>query len=130
MKLTDRAAFEQYVAEAQRRWAERTAGDRWVVSVGISECSIAKGARQTLDHLRLALEQAGIQAEVRQVGCAGWCWAEPYVEVQAPGAPPVIYQKITTDKVPELVDAMKRGTSRPIGRSASARISRSKVSHR
>jgi len=109
MKLTDRAAFEQYVAEAQRRWAERTAGDRWVVSVGISECSIAKGARQTLDHLRLALEQAGIQAEVRQVGCAGWCWAEPYVEVQAPGAPPVIYQKITTDKVPELVDAMKRG---------------------
>src|SRR5690606_26536897 len=109
MRLTDRAAFEQYAAEAERRWAERTAGDRWVVSVGISECSIAKGARQTMDHLRLALEQAGIAAEVRRVGCAGWCWAEPYVEVKAPGAPPVIYQKITTDKVPELVDAMKRG---------------------
>lgn len=109
MRLTDRAAFEQYAAEAERRWAERTAGDRWVVSVGISECSIAKGARQTMDHLRLALEQAGIASEVRRVGCAGWCWAEPYVEVKAPGAPPVIYQKITTDKVPELVDAMKRG---------------------
>lgn len=113
MRLTDRAAFEQYAAEAERRWAERSASDRWVVSVGISECSIAKGAQQTLDHLRLALEQAKLPAEVRQVGCAGWCWAEPFVEVQAPGAPPIVYEKITTDRVPELVAVLKQGETKP-----------------
>lgn len=109
MRLSDRTGFEEYAAAAAERWAELRAGDRWVVSVGISECSIAKGAHQTLDHLRLALEHDGIPAVVRRVGCAGWCWAEPFVEVQAPGAPPIVYQKITTDRVPELVAAMRRG---------------------
>src|SRR5690606_14699113 len=108
MVLTDRAAFERYAQEARERWEARTSGDRWVVSVGISECSIAKGADKTMAHPRLALEQAGIPAEVRQVGCAGWCFAEPFVEVQAPGAPAVIYQEITTDRVPTLVAAFKR----------------------
>lgn len=112
MALTDRPAFERYAFEARRRWAARAAGDRWVISVGISGCSLAKGADQTLTHLRLALEQAGLKAEVRQVGCAGWCWAEPFVEVQAPGAPPVVYQQITTDRVPSLVAALKRGEVR------------------
>ncbi|MBX6341033.1 MAG: SLBB domain-containing protein [Thermomicrobiaceae bacterium] len=109
MKLSDRAAFERYAADAAHRWAARSAGDRWVVSVGISECSVAKGAMETFEHLRLAIEQAGLQAEIRRVGCGGWCWAEPFVEVQEPGSPPVIYGNITTDRVPQLVSAMKRG---------------------
>jgi len=109
MRLTDRAEFERYAYDAERRWSARSSGDRWTVSVGISECSLAKGADQTLAHLRMAFEQAGMAADVRQVGCAGWCFAEPFVEVQAPGSPPIVYQNITTDRVPALVEALRRG---------------------
>lgn len=108
MRLTDRASFERYADDALRHW-EELRKSRLVVSVGISECSLSKGADQTMEHLRLALEQAGVKSEIRRVGCAGWCWAEPFVEVEAPGAPSIIYQQITTDRVPTLVDALKRG---------------------
>lgn len=108
-RLADRQAFERYAAQAQARWERLWAGDHWVISVGISECSIAKGALDTYRHLELLLGQEGIPATLRRVGCAGWCFAEPFVEVRAPGAPPVVYSNITTDRVPELVHALKRG---------------------
>ncbi len=109
MALNNRKEFEEYARNAVDRWNERQSGTRWSVSVGISECSLAKGAGKTFDHLRLALEQAGLDAELRSVGCAGWCWAEPFVEVRGPNYPGVVYVNITTDRVPELVGAMKRG---------------------
>jgi NADH:ubiquinone oxidoreductase subunit F (NADH-binding)/(2Fe-2S) ferredoxin len=109
MPLNSREDFERYVSAATQRWSDRMSGAGWVVSVGISECSLAQGAGKTLAHLRLALEQAGLNAELRQVGCAGWCWAEPYVEVRGPNHPAVIYTNITTDRVPELVSTIARG---------------------
>lgn len=109
MVLNSREEFERYASEQVKHWDERMSGSGWVVSVGISECSLARGADKTLAHLRLALEGAGIDAEVRQVGCAGWCWAEPFVEVRGPNHPPIVYANITTDRVPDLVAAFKRG---------------------
>lgn len=107
--LADRKAFEQYATELGDSWDALRSGETCVISVGISECSLSKGADKTLTHLRMLVEREKFKAQVRQVGCAGWCWAEPYVEVQSPGAPPIIYQKITTDKVPELFAAIQRG---------------------
>src|SRR4051794_3612649 len=106
MPLNNRDDFERYAADVRKSWSDRMSGAGWVVSVGISECSLARGAGKTLAHLRLALEQAGLNAELRQIGCAGWCWAEPYVEVRGPGHPAIVYTNITTDRVPELVSAM------------------------
>src|SRR5579875_41359 len=107
--LTDRKAFEEYAGKLGRDWESLRSSGTCVISVGISECSLSKGADKTLTHLRVLVEREGFKAEVRQVGCAGWCWAEPFVEVQSPGAPPVVYQKITTDKVPEFFASIQRG---------------------
>lgn len=109
MALNSREDFQQYAAVASERWSKRLSGRTWSVSVGISECSVARGAGKTFDHLRLALEQSGLNVELRRVGCAGWCWAEPFVEVSGPDHPPVVYENITTERVPDLVSAMKRG---------------------
>src|SRR6185312_16409318 len=109
MPLNSREEFEQYASDISDKWSSRMGGKQWVVSVGISECSLARGADKTLAHLRLALEQSGLKVELRQVGCAGWCWAEPFVEVRGPDHPGVVYMNITTDRVPNLVAAIKRG---------------------
>jgi len=108
-RLTDRQDFERYVAAVRDQWERLWAGDRWVVSIGISECSIAKGALDTYRHLTLLLSQEGIPAVVRRVGCAGWCFAEPFVEVRAPGGPPVVYSNIATEQVPDLMHALRCG---------------------
>lgn len=109
MALNSREDFTRYATTIKDRWAKQRAGSLWSVSIGISECSLARGAAKTLDHLRLSLERSGLQAELRQVGCAGWCWAEPFVEVTGPGHPPVVYANITTDRVPDLIAAIARG---------------------
>jgi NADH:ubiquinone oxidoreductase subunit F (NADH-binding) len=109
MALNSRDEFKKYADAAADRWSRRLDGAHWSVSVGISECSLAKGAAKTFDHLRMALEQSGLDAELRTVGCAGWCWAEPFVEVTGPNHPPVVYMNITTDRVPDLVSAIRRG---------------------
>uniref|UniRef100_A0A7C1XQ70 NADH-quinone oxidoreductase subunit F n=1 Tax=Thermomicrobium roseum TaxID=500 RepID=A0A7C1XQ70_THERO len=112
-RLCDRAAFEQYAAQAEQRWETLWSGDRWVISVGISECSIAKGALETYRHLELLLSDGHIPAVLRRVGCAGWCFAEPFVEIKVPGQPPIVYGWVTTDRVPDLLDALRRGELRP-----------------
>lgn len=107
--LTDRRAFESYVTAARSRWERLWSGDQWVISVGISECSIAKGALETYRHLELVLAAGHIRAVLRRVGCAGWCFAEPFVEVKMPDSPPIVYGWVTTERVPELIDGLRRG---------------------
>jgi NADH:ubiquinone oxidoreductase subunit F (NADH-binding)/(2Fe-2S) ferredoxin len=113
MKLTDRAAFEQYSQRSAAEFARLSDGSRWAVSVGISECSIAKGALDTFDHLRMKLEDSGLRYQLRRVGCGGWCWAEPFVIVEGPNTPPILYGNIDADRAPELVAAMQRGMPVP-----------------
>jgi (2Fe-2S) ferredoxin len=87
-------------------------GDRWVVSVGISECSKAKGALDTWPTLQIAtLTTVGLdyEFELRKVGCAGWCFAEPFVEVFRQTGPAVIFQNVVTENVPDLVESFKTG---------------------
>lgn len=109
MKLDSQQAFQTYAAEAKQNWDDRYDGSRWVISVGVSECSKAKGALDTLANLELHLDNSGLDYELRQVGCAGWCFAEPYLEVYPPDGPGIIYQDMVTDLVPEFVKALKNG---------------------
>jgi NADH:ubiquinone oxidoreductase subunit F (NADH-binding) len=107
--LTDRQGFETLAEQARADFDKLLGGTSWTVSVGVSECSVAKGARETYEHLRLKLEGSGLSYALRQVGCGGWCWAEPFVTVHGPGLPPILYGGVTSDHVPELVAAMQRG---------------------
>lgn len=109
MTLTDRRAFETLAKRLSDEWDELHDGSRWVISVGISECSIAKGALHTFDHLRLKLEDSGLRYTLRRVGCGGWCWAEPFVTVSGPGMPSILYANVDADRVPDLVSSMQRG---------------------
>lgn len=108
MRLTNRSDFDR-LAEAARRSFERLGDGGWVVSVGMSECSFAKGAKESYEHFRLKLENSGLQHTLRRVGCGGWCWAEPFVIVSGPAHPAVLYANVTADIVPEIVAAMERG---------------------
>ena len=73
--------------------------------VGMGTCGIAAGAKQTFDAIVAALEKHKLanKVVVRQTGCMGLCYVEPTVEVIMPDMPPVIYGKMTSDVVEELV---------------------------
>jgi NADH:ubiquinone oxidoreductase subunit F (NADH-binding)/(2Fe-2S) ferredoxin len=109
MKLTSQQDFKAYAADAEKRWNALFDGTRLVVSVGVSECSKAKGVMDTLANLKLHLDNSGLDYELREVGCAGWCFAEPFIEVTPPGGPGIIYGNVITEIVPELVQSFKNG---------------------
>jgi (2Fe-2S) ferredoxin len=80
--------------ELKKYAAARSVGraDKTVLAVGAATCGIAAGAKDTIKALEDAIKANGVSgAEVVETGCLGFCYAEPLVEVRAPGAVPVRY---------------------------------------
>ncbi|MBI2872649.1 MAG: SLBB domain-containing protein [Chloroflexi bacterium] len=94
-------AFAVLQRKAQERWRELNSHP-WV-RVGTALCGQAAGALDTLEALRAELTRQRVEATVSQVGCLGLCYAEPLVDVQLPGGPRVLYQRVTPDQVPDVV---------------------------
>ncbi|CAN5683268.1 hypothetical protein BH24CHL1_BH24CHL1_17780 [soil metagenome] len=109
MKLTNRSQFDQLVTTATDAFSQLSDGTKWVISVGMSECSFAKGAKDTFQALNLGITMGKVDATLRQVGCGGWCWAEPFITVSGPAHPPIIYANVNADDVPELMQSIQHG---------------------
>ena len=74
------------------------------VLIGMGTSGIATGARDTLNALLEVLENKKLDnVKVIAVGDLGQSILEPTVQINIPGREPVIYGKMTSDKVEELV---------------------------
>ena len=109
MKLTNREQFEKLFADAESAFKKLSDGSQWVISIGMSECSFSKGGRETYAALESALSGGSFKAKLRQVGCAGWCWAEPYLTVTGPNHPTILYGNVSSNDVPALLDSLSKG---------------------
>jgi NADH:ubiquinone oxidoreductase subunit F (NADH-binding)/(2Fe-2S) ferredoxin len=109
MKLTNRSQFDQLVTRATEAYSQLSDGSKRVISVGMSECSFAKGAKDTFQALNLGISTSQMDVTLRQVGCGGWCWAEPFVTVSGPAHPTIIYANVTADDVPGLIQSIQQG---------------------
>ena len=85
---------EEMQAKAKKTW----------ISVGLSTCGIAAGARDTFFALRDEARNRKLPIEVKRCGCAGVCVQEPLVTVAVEGMPTVAYGKLSKDKVARLFD--------------------------
>ncbi|MDO8615767.1 MAG: NADH-ubiquinone oxidoreductase-F iron-sulfur binding region domain-containing protein [Dehalococcoidia bacterium] len=92
---------------ADAAWAPLANPPRALIKVGVATCSRAVGAEETLAAVRAEVAARGLEADVMLTGCWGLCYAEPIVEIHPPQADrqaPVLYQRVTADKVPALLD--------------------------
>ncbi|GIW03580.1 MAG: NADH dehydrogenase [Thermomicrobiales bacterium] len=106
-RLSSRAEFEAFVAQAKARWDGLWNGDQTIVSVGVGSSSIAKGA---LDVLAACEETArGKPIVVRKVGVDGADWMEVQVQVKRPGEPIVYYGNVEPRDVPAILDGRLEG---------------------
>lgn len=103
--LNSPQVFEQFVSEVRERQAEARK-DKWVVSVGMSEDSFAKGAREVYQIFEEAFAKLPTSHLLRQVGSGGWSWADPFVEVQGPDGPPIMYGNITPERARVLAETL------------------------
>jgi NADP-reducing hydrogenase subunit HndB len=70
------------------------------ITVHLATCGIVAGAREVMTALMEELAAADRpEVEVKSGGCIGKCETHPNVTVEIEGADPVIYQKMTADKM-------------------------------
>ena len=75
-----------------------------LVKVALATCSIASGARETMNAFHDKIRAEKLNVKVTQTGCMGYCHAEPTVEVHKPGQAPVVFGHVDPSKVEEIVD--------------------------
>jgi len=73
------------------------------ITVGMGTCGIGSGARETMHAILEEIEKRGIDAYVATVGCVGICAQEPLVDIEQAGSPRITYGRLTSDKVPRLI---------------------------
>ena len=79
-------------------------GKEGQIIIGMGTCGIAAGAKTVLDAFLSELDANGItNISVTQTGCMGLCHVEPTIEVIVPNMPDVIYGKVDTKVVKQIV---------------------------
>ncbi len=107
--MTDKAkgriwqAFEEIRGQALKRWEALKDGKRPHLLVGTATCGRAAGALDVVKTLHDELERHKVEAKLTQVGCMGYCYAEPLVIIEKPGYPPICYGYVTPGIASRLV---------------------------
>lgn len=78
------------------------------VKVTMATCGIASGSRPVYDYMKEELSKRNIPARVSQVGCMGFCYAEPTIEITMPGKHPMIFGFVNIKKADEIIERFIR----------------------
>jgi len=97
------SVYSELRAKANEAWQAVETPPRPRIAVGITTCSRAQGADETLAAIRRELAQRNLDVDVVVTGCWGLCYAEPMLEIAKPSGQRVLYQQVTADRVPQLI---------------------------
>ncbi len=103
------AAYEALREAANAAWAPFEQPSKTLIRVNLGTCSLVVGAQETLEAIKAAVQAGELDADVMATGCLGLCYAEPLVEVTQPDGPPVLYERVTAERVPGLLKSIASG---------------------
>ncbi len=74
------------------------------IRIGCNTCGVAAGAEEVFETMTREIAKLKLEVELKKVGCAGMCYAEPLVEVQVEGVPRVFYGKVDAAKAAKIIE--------------------------
>ena len=111
-KLDSAASLSQMRNQLKARNSELSSKDSpqstIQVKVTMATCGIASGSRPVFDYMKEELGKRNIPALVTKVGCMGFCYAEPTIEITMPGKAPVMFGFVNTKKADEIIERFIR----------------------
>ena len=78
------------------------------IAVGMGTCGVGNGAESVFHAFADAIDKRGLDVDLVQTGCFGFCAEEPLVNVWAPGQPLLILHRIQQDHVGRVLDGLRR----------------------
>lgn len=103
LNKSPQATFEQLQLRAAAEWQALANSPKPRIIIGTATCGRAAGAMETLYALQQELAEKRIDAELSQVGCMGYCYADPFVVINKPDNPPICYGYVTPGVASRLI---------------------------
>ncbi len=91
---------------ASRLSLARRGGAGTVLFIGAGTCGLANGAARITTHIRAFLTANRIDAEIIEVGCAGFCQREVFIDLLTGTGPRLSYCDVSPDNVTELLEEL------------------------
>ncbi|MCX6240580.1 MAG: 4Fe-4S binding protein [Bacteroidetes bacterium] len=79
---------------------------RPVIYLGTGTSGSISGAKATLGKINSYLSEARFSADIIEVGCTGFCSAEPLLDIQLPGKTRLSFRNVTEDKVEDILNSV------------------------
>ena len=79
------------------------------IMVGMATCGLAAGAGEVWLALVKEVKKKKIDVVVSKTGCIGLCQHEPLVDILKPGYPRLTYDRVTPERVGEVLDGLVKG---------------------
>jgi NADP-reducing hydrogenase subunit HndB len=74
------------------------------ILIGMATCGLAAGAKEVYEAMEDEIKNKELNnVHIKQVGCLGYCFGEPMVEVCVPGQDPVVYSNVDEKKGREII---------------------------
>lgn len=93
--------YSHLQAEAAQKIKAQT--EKAVIYIGVATCSIAAGALRVKEAFVREINRKDLDALVLDVGCMGYCHAEPLALIVKPGFPALLYSKLDENLAERLV---------------------------
>jgi NADH-quinone oxidoreductase subunit F len=99
--------FEEINFKAKSEWEALQKGT--YILIGTATCGRAAGALDVVDAFKRELKRQGLDVPIIQVGCTELCYADPFVTISKPDSLRVVYNNVTPEIVPRLVQGYVAG---------------------
>lgn len=104
-KLNSVSELKKIREKIEQKYIQDKSDERMVlIKVGMSTCGIASGAREIMKTLQEECDFQAIDAQIKQTGCLGYCYAEPMIEVQLANNPPKVFGFVDKRKAKEIIE--------------------------
>ncbi|RKY08164.1 MAG: proton-conducting membrane transporter [Planctomycetota bacterium] len=101
--LDDFLRHRQTVSAKKAHAPAATDGRQAEIRIGLGSCCIARGSGKLNDALNDALEETGINALVKRVGCVGMCHQTPLLEIVLPSNESFLYARVQPEDARSIV---------------------------
>jgi len=104
--LDDFLRYEQNKSKTPRQRHARPIdnGDyQGEIRIGLGSCCVARGSGRLYEALQNALDDTGVKALVRRVGCVGMCYQTPLLEVVLPDKRSFLYARVKPEDAKSII---------------------------
>jgi NADH:ubiquinone oxidoreductase subunit F (NADH-binding)/NADH:ubiquinone oxidoreductase subunit E len=73
------------------------------IRIGLGSCCVARGSGKLHKALQQILDETGVRATIKRVGCVGMCYQTPLLEVVLPGDTSFLYTRVQPEDAKPIV---------------------------